>query len=237
VANRKPKPLPKPEVISAATARKYWRALMANVVSLIEDAVLLLEQSPARARSLLILAQEEIGKAHRLYELSIDAWNSGSSTVELPGSFKEMERLHHPKIIQSLDFGADLPMFWGDYSGLDAYAGMTTEEMIEKMIEEAPTVNESREVDAKAINLQKQAGFYVDRHGDDVSTPQDTQVDDLMDLVIQTAGVAEMLLITDHSRMKFETPDQYEGTQDLQFRLLPFSHPEDFFTGEEPELP
>jgi hypothetical protein len=113
---------------------------------------------------------------------------------------------------------------------------MSTEDMIVKMIGDAHSVQETREVDAKAINLQKQAGFYVDRSGDDITTPQGTPVNDLMDLVIQTAGVAEMLLIADHSRMKMETPEQYEGTQDLQFRLLPYSHPEDFFRGEEPEV-
>jgi hypothetical protein len=46
--------------------------------------------------------------------------------------------------------------------------------------------------------------------------------------LIRTAAVAEMLLITDHSRMKFDSPDRYDPTSDIQMRLLPFSHPDKF---------
>lgn len=39
-----------------------------------------------------------------------------------------------------------------------------------------------------------------------------------------------MLLITDHTRMKFDSPDRYDSTSDIQMRLLPFSHPDEFLT-------
>jgi AbiV family abortive infection protein len=215
--------------MSAAAARTYWRALMENVVSLIEDAAALLEQSPARARSLLILGQEELGKAHGIYELANRAWTDGEPTVELPDRFIKMERSHPPKIIQSLDFGSELAQFWGDYSFLDEYQEMT----IDEAVEHALAKRENYKTSAKTINLQKQAGFYVDRNGEEISSPQTVTVGNLADDIVQTAGVAEMLLITDHSRMKMETPDSYESTHDLQFRLLPFSHPGDFVGRDE----
>lgn len=193
------------EAVSAALARQYWRALLANVVSLIEDAATLLEASPARARSLLILAQEETGKAHAIYGLAERAWSSDLPTVELPVWFLKLERLHRDKIVASQAFTEDLPAFWGDFTELE------------------PTAPSAAE-----INLQKQAGFYVDRDGDQVTSPQEAEVVPaaLIDDVVRTAGVAEMLLITDHSRMKADSPDRYDSTHDLQARLLPFSHPD-----------
>jgi AbiV family abortive infection protein len=86
------------ETITAPTARAYWRALVENVVSLIEDAALLLDQSPARARSLLILAQEETGKAQRLYVLAESAWTGGLPEVTLPKQFLELEGRHSQKM-------------------------------------------------------------------------------------------------------------------------------------------
>lgn len=98
---------------------------MENVASLVEDAALLLERSPARARSLLILAQEETGKAHRLYTLAETAWSKGLPTVDLSDDLAKLERRHQLKIVASLDFGEDLPSFWGDYAALDAFSRMS----------------------------------------------------------------------------------------------------------------
>ncbi|THA75788.1 hypothetical protein [Streptomyces sp. A0592] len=45
---------------------------------------------------------------------------------------------------------------------------------------------------------------------------------------LQTAArVIEMMLIQDHSRMKFDAVTPYDGTHPQQIRLLPVSHPED----------
>lgn len=52
------------------TARKFWKALMDNASELIADAHALLERgSFGRSRSLVILAQEELGKALWIYEI------------------------------------------------------------------------------------------------------------------------------------------------------------------------
>jgi AbiV family abortive infection protein len=209
--------------IPAALARDYWRALLGNATSLIEDAALLLDQSPARARSLLILAQEELGKAQRLYDLASHAWSSQAATVDLPPSFTEMERWHNPKIVASLEQAAELPAFWGDYSSLAAMPSLdaTAEEWDAHIAE----VEAGHRKSAHAINLQKQAGFYVDRDGDSIRSPQEVEVPTIVEEVMRTAGVAEMMLISDHTRMQ-DDDGPYDPTHDLQQRLLPFSHPE-----------
>jgi hypothetical protein len=89
-----------------------------------------------------------------------------------------------------------------------------------------------RRSSAEIINREKQAGFYVDRCGADVVTPQAQDVGDLVGAITRTASVVEMLLITDHSRMKFHTPERYDSTGTLQRRLLAFSHPEESFALE-----
>lgn len=213
------------ETITASAARDYWRALVENVVSLIEDAALLLDQSPARARSLLILAQEEIGKARRLYQLAERAWTHDRADVTLPKAFVELEALHRKKLVASLQYGEELPSFWGDYSGLESELDLSGD-AVAQHVQARKSEHESS---AKTINIEKQAGFYVDRVGTMVVTPQAQDVGDLFPAITRTAGVVEMLLITDHSRMKHQTPDRYDLTSDLQGRLLPFSHPEEFF--------
>ena len=55
--------------MSPTMARAFWKALMDNATGLIADADTLLErESFGRARSLTVLAQEELGKALWIYE-------------------------------------------------------------------------------------------------------------------------------------------------------------------------
>ena len=45
---------------------------------------------------------------------------------------------------------------------------------------------------------------------------------------MRAAQVIGMMLIRDHSRMKFDTPEDYDDTGNLQWRLMPTSHPEEY---------
>lgn len=200
----------------------YWLALVENVVSLIEDSVLLLEQSPSRAQSLLILAQEEAGKANALYDACDATWSFGGDTITLHEDFLEMERWHHPKIILSLKATDALGPFWGEY----ARRGCDRRQNARSEIEE----QKAMERQARAINKRKQNGFYVDRTGSGLITPQTAERVDLAAEVKRTAGIAEMMLITDHSRSKYLGSSRFGGdTDDLQARLLPYAHPEIWF--------
>lgn len=61
--------------ITAQEARDWWRALMGNVVDLVEDAAVLLQNgSPGRARSLVVLASEELAKAIWLDQVAGEFW-------------------------------------------------------------------------------------------------------------------------------------------------------------------
>lgn len=162
------------EIITAALARAYWRALLGNATALIEDAALLLEQSPARARSLLILAQEETGKAHWLYELVGQSGPPALPTVDLPPYFTDMERRHGPKLEASLEQAADLAAFWGDYSDLASPPPLDASS--EEWGAHIDSIVAGHRRAAREINGCKQAGFYVDREGETVRGPQDVSV-------------------------------------------------------------
>ncbi|MGS0685099.1 AbiV family abortive infection protein [Nakamurella sp. GG22] len=213
---------PQAETISATAARKYWRALMTNVVSLVDSADTLAEESPSLSRSLLILAQEEAGKANELYIRSQRAWSDGLDVIELDEQFLKMERWHHPKIIASLQADAELDPFWGDCTSYDFDPNtMDMQQYVSDRIDAEDTY-------AKGLNRRKQAGFYVDRDGESVNPPQDVTIEDIRAEIVRTAGVAEMLLITDNSRMQRLPENKFDSTHDLQMALMPYSHPQEF---------
>lgn len=65
--------------INPKLARRLWKALIANATELIDDANVLFKRgSYGRARSLAVLAQEELGKALWIYKAF-----SFSGTVDL----------------------------------------------------------------------------------------------------------------------------------------------------------
>jgi len=213
-----------PEDVPAAVARQYWRALVENAISLIEDAACLVENSPARARSLLILAREETGKASKLYDLASSAWSEGREMVALDARFVGLERMHNPKITASIEADEDLDPFWGDHSAYDDF-DVETDDLGDWFRKK----DLDRGAQAGVLNLQKQAGFYVDRAGHTITTPVGAEVGDMRLALIRAAQVAEMLLISDHTRMKDLPPEREDSTMDLQMRVMPYSHPDEFF--------
>jgi len=58
---------------------------------------------------------------------------------------------------------------------------------------------------------------------DDDPSPEHAQEE-----LTRSARVIEMMLIKDHSRMKFESKLPYDSTHEQQWRLMPVSHPENF---------
>ncbi len=209
-------------------ARVFWKALMDNASALIDDAhVLLSVESFGRARSLTVLAQEELGKALWIYDEFETAWSTGTETTREVGMLAMHGRSHVQKYLEAFVFGDELAFFWGDSSRLRRPEGESREENVARRQREAEDA-------ARAANLHKQAGFYVDRDENGaISSPTTIDAADIQAELQTAAQVVEMLLIQDHSRMKTYARTPCDRTHEQQFRLLPISHPEDWATASE----
>ncbi|MGP3973016.1 AbiV family abortive infection protein [Streptomyces sp. 8N114] len=214
------------------TARRFWKALMDNASGLIADAHALLERgSYGRARSLTVLAQEELGKALWLYDTFEQAWSTGAGEAQEVTRLTSDGRRHAVKYTEAFVFGQELAAFWGDYEAYDYPADGTQEDW------DACSAKQTSDAEAagRRANEEKMAGFYVDLDGsgDAVLSPADISAGTI-DADLQTAAqVVEMLLIKDHSRMKLEALTPYDNTHEQQHRLLLISHPEDWAEASE----
>ncbi|MEU8949690.1 AbiV family abortive infection protein [Streptomyces sp. NPDC048489] len=210
--------------MSPMQAREFWKALVDNASSLITDANRLLSAgSYGRARSLTVLAQEELGKALWIYDVFQTAWSQGDDSPQVVSALAQYGRSHTKKYLEAVVFGDELAEFWGDYSALpDMGSGY---EAWEKAHKERQA---EAEVAAAEANLAKQQGFYVDRDANGaVTSPTAFSAGTTADDLQTAARVIEMLLIKDHTRMK-SAATPYDSTHAQQFRLLPVSHPEDW---------
>jgi AbiV family abortive infection protein len=107
--------------MSPGQARAFWKALMDNASSLIADAHTLLSvRSYGRARSLTVLAQEELGKALWIYDTFQADWSRGGEAPRVVDSLTQHGRNHTKKYLEAVVFGDELAEFWGDYSALPA---------------------------------------------------------------------------------------------------------------------
>jgi AbiV family abortive infection protein len=206
-------------------AREFWKALMDNASALITDAhALLAVGSYGRARSLSVLAQEELGKALWIYDAFSSDWSRGNGEPRAVDELARHGRDHTRKYLQAVVFGDELAEFWGDYSqtpdlGLDL-------ESWQKFHEQRRA---EAELAAREANNAKKRGFYVDRTADGtVSSPTELSAG-TTDADLRTAAqVIEMLLIRDHTRMKHDAATPYDSTHEQQFRLLLVAHPEEW---------
>ncbi|WP_433676888.1 AbiV family abortive infection protein [Microbacterium gorillae] len=200
---------------------------MDNASGLITDAHVLLESgSFGRARSLTVLAQEELGKALWIYQTFEQAWSTGSEDAREVPRLTSDGRRHAVKYMEAFIFGQELAAFWGDYESYDLPEDQSQEGWdahFEKKRSEA-------EAAGKRANDEKMAGFYVDMDGsgEAVLSPADVSAGTIAEDLRTAARVIEMLLIKDHSRMKLEAGMPYDSTREQQHRLLPISHPEDW---------
>lgn len=211
-------------------ARVFWKALMHNASALVADAQMLLAaESYGRAKSLTVLAQEELGKALWVYDTFESAWSQGDETSRTVDVLAQHGRSHTKKYLAAFVFGDELAAFWGAYCSLADFEskGESWQDAYRRRQNEA-------EVAAVEANLAKQRGFYVDRDGTGaVSCPTDIDAGNTAADLQTVAQIVEMLLIRDHSRMKFEAATPYDSTHAQQFRLLPISHPDDWAAASE----
>jgi AbiV family abortive infection protein len=214
--------------LTGSEARTFWKALMDNASALIQDAhVLLNSGSYGRARSLKVLAQEELGKAIWIYDAFQGSWSRGDDHPLLVETLGKFGRSHIKKYLEAFVFSDELAAFWGDYSHLDSYNRDTSEEDWKQR-------QRAAEAAAVEANIAKQQGFYVDRDAQGIITsPTDIETGTIAEDLQTAAQVIEMLLIKDHSRMKFDAQTPYDDTHAQQFRLLPISHPDDWAAASE----
>lgn len=210
-------------------ARTFWKSLMDNASALIADAgVLLRAESFGRARALAVLAQEELGKALWIYDTFESPWSDGSTEPRKVDRLAKHGTSHIQKFLEASVFGDELAHFWGQYGEMETpREGESYEEFWKRREEEA-------EVAARAANIAKQQGFYVDRDKAGVITsPTAVEAGTIAEDLRVAAQVVEMLLIRDHTRMKKFSTTEYDDTYEQQFRLLPIAHPEDWAAASE----
>lgn len=214
-----------PEAVTADFARRWWKALMMNTVALVEDAALLASHgSPGRAQSLIVLAMEELAKARWLYEAAEYEWSNPlglyglepqpAGDVIVPDVLSSTRRTHTEKLQVAEQFASGLAGFWSLERRMEYY--------------ERPDL-ETFSATAKQRNLDKQAGFYVDRSGEEVASPLAISADDVGNAIRHTAKVVQMHLIEDHTRQQ-DAPDasQIDSAEYLHWAVMPYSDPEMF---------
>lgn len=205
---------------------------MDNSTNLIADAHLLLQhESFGRARSLTVLAQEELGKALWLYETFQFAWSDGDDEPLVAERLTADGRRHAVKYMEAFVFGRELEFFWGGFDlEADPPLGDTPDDW------DAWFAAREKEAAAagKAANENKMLGFYVDLDkSGGVLTPSSIEAGTIADDLQTAAQVVEMLLIKDHTRMKNHSNAPYDSTLVQQHKLLSISHPEEWQSASE----
>lgn len=208
-------------------ARTFWKGLVDNASGLIADAHALYErESYGRARSLTVLAQEELGKALWIYEAFERSWSTGADEAREVPQLASDGHHHTAKYMEACVFGQELASFWGNYESSE-FPRDESQNGWQAFF--AKKRSDAEKAGKRAIE-EKKSGFYVDlgSSGEAVLSPADVSAGTIADDLQTAAQVIEMLLIKDHSRMKLGTATPYDSTREQHHRLLPISHPEDW---------
>lgn len=198
---------------------------MSNAVALVEDAaVLAIHDSPGRAQALVVLAMEELAKARWLYEASEWEWTAPlglygiaprqAGSIGVPEGLRTTRRPHAEKLQVAEQFASGLSGFWDPSRRMEYY--------------DLPDVS-AFEATAKQRNLNKQAGFYVDRCAEVITSPLQVPIEGVADDIRHAAKVIQMHLIEDHTRQQDSPdPDLVDSAEDLHWAIMPYSDPELF---------
>lgn len=198
---------------------------MEDAVALVEEAAILAEhQRYGRAQALLVLAMEELAKAHWLYQAAADEWSrplgkygqapASSEDVVVPAQLRSQRAAHDAKLATAERYAAGLDAFWG-------MAGLEGSKLAEPL-------TDFQEI-ARQRNADKQAGLYVDRAELQISHPLSVGPDGIAELMNSAACAIEMQLIEDHTRQKNSTSGvSTDSMQGLHWAILPYAHPEEW---------
>lgn len=134
--------------------------------------------------------------------------------VIVPSGLLSARRPHAEKLQVAEHFASGLAGFWGGEKRMEYYERPDLETFI---------------TTAKQRNLDKQAGFYVDRNGDKITTPLSIPAEDVETAIRRTAKVIQMHLIEDHTRQQDASDSSsIDSVEDLHWAVMPYSDPELF---------
>ena len=173
--------------MTPAAARAFWLALLDNAARIVVEADMLFP-SP-RAQSLVVLAQEEVGKAVWVYKAFWSAWNAGDETPSEVPELRKHGRRHIVKLMQATDFATVLVEVPDSPQPVD----------VELVREYAPELLVAySEGLAHADDQAKQKGFYVDLEEDGTFTvPHEIDRPLLRSQIWEAADMVQMFLDED----------------------------------------
>ena len=193
-------------MLTPTTARAFWAALLENAARIIVDADNLFP-SP-RAQSLVVLAQEEVGKAVWVQNAFRKAWSDGDESPRDVPELREQGFRHLAKLIAASDFSTlavEVP-------------GYTEPVEIELVKAHAPHVLDAYLTGlARQDNEAKKNGFYVDLHADGSFTvPHEIDIPLLRSQIWEAADMVKWCVDEDHlwgstSGRRSPSPAHVEG--------------------------
>lgn len=176
--------------MTPTAARALWLALLDNAARIVVEADTLFP-SP-RAQSLVVLAQEEVGKAVWVYKAFSGAWNDRDETPRDVPELRTRGRSHIAKLMEATDFSTALMEVPGSPGPVE----------IELVKTHAPEVLVAYLADvAHEENEAKKKGFYVDLDEDGTFTvPHEVARPLLRFQIWQAADMIEWCLTEDSLR-------------------------------------
>lgn len=137
-----------------------------------------------------------------------------SGQVEVPEGLRTTRRRHTEKLQVAEQFASGLDGFWDPGRRLEYY--------------ELPDLDAFLHT-AQQRNLNKQAGVYVDRSGETITSPLQVPGHGIGDDIRRAARVIQMHLIEDHTRQQDCTDHKLiDSAEDLHWAVIPYSDPELF---------
>lgn len=174
-------------------ARAFWFALVDNAARLVVDADVLGPTSP-RAKSLVVLAMEELGKAQWVAQIYSWSWNSGDEAeLDVP-YLDEFGASHRQKLMQSTCYIEGASEFVSELRLFRSHA--------EVHLRPGVSVSDPRQYadylvsQADGCNKAKQRGFYVDMGEDGaLLVPREIDLSGVADEIWGAADTVQSMLL------------------------------------------
>ena len=176
--------------MTPTAARAFWLALVDNAARIIVEADALFP-SP-RAQSLVVLAQEEVGKAVWVFETFWSAWSGEDGTSLEVDEQRKQGRHHIAKLMKATDFHTAMIEVPDNDQPVDV-------ELVKEFAPELLVAYSTKL--AQEDNQAKQKGFYVDLEEDGSFTvPHEIERPYLRSHIWWAADMVKWLLVEDHLR-------------------------------------